>query len=419
LTGIDHRSFRRAAVCAVALVALAGFGPSPGAAVAAQVLQAPAAPGKAPASRLSAAELAFASDLYRELATTRGNVVFSPSSISSVLTILLLGAKGSTAAQLQAALHLDGLGDSAIEAAATAQRLQLAPLASDPQEQVLSSDDLWPQQGAAISSAFLAAVKSGWAAEVRALDFDDPSRAADTIDAAVSTATRGLIPRLLTAQELTPPVELVVTDAVYLHAAWATPFDPAQTSPAPFFGATTEQVPTMHETALLRYARRSGYQVIELPYAGGRLEMTILLPDGALAPLEARLESEGLTALTGGVQPTQITLLLPRFTVSYQATLNDDLRALGITAAFEPSTADFSGIDANHAYLSALVHQAIVKVAEKGTVAAAATGAVVAPSAVEESRLTVAVDRPFLFAITDTATGTPFFLGRVETPGGS
>ena len=93
------------------------------------------------------------------------------------------------------------------------------------------------------------------------------------------------------------------------------------------------------------------------------------------------------------------------------------MKALGITDAFNPSAADFTGIGPHRLFFSDVVHQAVVKVAEKGTVAAAATGAVVAPTAVAVNPgVTVTVDRPFLFTITDRATGTPLFLGRVETP---
>jgi serpin B len=363
------------------------------------------------------AEVAFATDLYGQLARTSGNVVFSPSSVSAVLAMLLVGAEGDTALQLRSALHLGGFSENGVVAGAAVLRQQLARLADDAQSEVLTTDELWLQQGYAISPGFVAAVQRGWGAAVHTIDYSNPERAASTIDGAVSAATRGLIPRLLSPQALTPPIDLVVTDAVYLHASWAYPFDPNQTAAAPFYGIATQQVATMHETALLAYAQDPGYQVVELPYAGGQLEMTILLPNGNLAPLESQLQRRGLADLTSGVQSTRVALSLPRFTVSYQQALNDALKALGITDAFNPSMADFTGIGPHQLFLSEVVHQAVVKVAEKGTVAAAATGAVVAPTAVAVNPgVTVTVDRPFLFAIADRATGTPLFLGRVETP---
>lgn len=422
MTRLGGRRARLVVLCLGALLSLGVFGqvsvhPARARAVVTVATREHAQAGAAAPASIAGGEVAFASGLYRELAATSGSVVFSPSSVWDVLAMLLDGAQGTTASQLRSALDLEGLSDSEVVAAAAALRRQLAPLADDPQTEVVTTDELWPQQGSTISPAFVDAVQRGWAAKVHAIDFGNPSQAATTIDAAVSAATHGLIPRLLSPQALMPPPDLVVTDAVYLHASWAYPFDPSKTAPAPFYGAATQRVATMHETAQLGYAQETGYQIVELPYANDQLEMTILLPTANLAPLEAQLESRGLSDLIRGAHATEVNLSLPRFTVSYQQALNADLKALGVTAAFNPATADFAGIGPQHLYLSEVVHQAVVKVAEKGTVAAAATGAVVAPSAVEIPQgVIVTVDRPFLFAITDRATGTALFLGRVETP---
>jgi serpin B len=59
-------------------------------------------------------------------------------------------------------------------------------------------------------------------------------------------------------------------------------------------------------------------------------------------------------------------------------------------------------------------HQAFIRVAEKGTEAAAATaigGVTSAPMA-----RAVVLDRPFLFLVRDDASGTVLFLGRVVRP---
>ena len=214
---------------------------------------------------LTGAEVAFATDLYGQLAKTSGNIVFSPSSVSAALAMLLVGAEGDTASQLRSALHVGGFSENELIAAAAALRQQLARLADDPQSEVLTTDELWPQRGYALSPGFVAGVQRGWGAAVQTIDYSDPTKAASTIDGAVSAATRGLIPRLLSPQSLTPPIDLVVTDAVYLHASWAYPFDPNQTAAAPFYGSATQQVATMHETAPLGYAQDPGYQVVELP----------------------------------------------------------------------------------------------------------------------------------------------------------
>ena len=67
-------------------------------------------------------------------------------------------------------------------------------------------------------------------------------------------------------------------------------------------------------------------------------------------------------------------------------------------------------------YVRAALHQAVVSVDEEGTEAAAATAVVMTTESAEPERVSVTVDRPFIFLIRDRATGTVLFLGRVMQP---
>ena len=82
--------------------------------------------------------------------------------------------------------------------------------------------------------------------------------------------------------------------------------------------------------------------------------------------------------------------------------------------------ADFSGItDAEPLRIGAVAHKAYIDVDEHGTEAAAATAVVMAGMAAFRAPppVTMVVDRPFLFAIIDTATSLSLFLGQVSHPG--
>lgn len=210
----------------------------------------------------------------------------------------------------------------------------------------------------------------------------------------------------------------MLANALYLKADWATPFPEHRTRDEVFHTLAGDVTTAMmHLDATLGYANGDGYQAVTLPYAGGRLAMTVLLPDGSLAALEKRLAEHGLTPLLAGVHPTEVSLALPKFTVRTKVVLNDVLRRLGMTLAFTDS-ADFSGISPVSLEVRRVVHEAVVEVDEEGTEAAAATGVEMVPVSlrVNEDVTRVTVDHPFLFAITDTATGEPLFLGRVTDP---
>ena len=390
------------------------------------------------------ADDALGADLFLLLGARGGNMIFSPASIGAALRMALLGARGETAAQLAGALHLAGP-----ESAVDGLRLLSAGLAR------LSSGDvtchapntMWVQAGlplvpeftAALAGIAAAAAVAGTATAVlRHADFVNAAEDARLeINAVIAEQTAGKIAGLLPPHAVDKFTRLVLANAVYLKAAWAQPFPAAATADAPFYpglasagpggtgpGGTGPggpvDVPMMHRTARLGYRRGAGYQAVTLPYAGGLLAMAVVVPDGPLGPLEETLAAGGVGGLLTGVTPHRVSLALPRFKAAASFSLGPSLMSLGVAAAFDRDKADFSGITtAEPLAIGAAVHQALIDVDENGTEAAAATAVgMVRPTAVRQEGppIVVTVDRPFLFAIIDAATGRPLFLGRITSP---
>jgi serpin B len=144
--------------------------------------------------------------------------------------------------------------------------------------------------------------------------------------------------------------------------------------------------------------------------------MLLLVPPvGAFASFEAALTGERLAALVGALEPQHLSLSMPRLEVRTSASLAGPLSALGLGITFTDA-ADFSRISsAGGLSITDVVHEAFVKVDERGTEAAAATAVIVGTTSVPQIR-PVAVDRPFLFLVRDHATGAVVFLGRVVAP---
>jgi serpin B len=390
------------------------------------------------------ADDAFGADLFPLLGARGGNMIFSPVSIGAALRMALLGARGETAAQLAGALHLAGPG-SAVDGL----RLLSAGLAR------LSSGDvtchapntMWVQAGlplvpeftAALAGMPAAAAVAGTATAVlRHADFVNAAEDARLeINAVISEQTAGKITGLLPPHAVDKFTRLVLANAIYLKAAWAQPFPAAATADAPFYpglartgpggtgpGGTGPggpvDVPMMHRTARLGYLRGAGYQAVTLPYAGGLLAMAVVVPDGPLGPVEEALAAGGAGGLLTGLTPHRVRLALPRFKAAASFSLGPSLMSLGVAAAFDRDKADFSGITtAEPLAIGAAVHRALIDVDENGTEAAAAAAVgMVRPTAVRQEGppIVVTVDRPFLFAITDAATGRPLFLGRITNP---
>jgi serpin B len=389
------------------------------------VRDAMAGAGAGPARVAAAADDAFGADLYRALSPAADNTVFSPVSIAAALRLALIGARGETAAQIAAALHLTGP-----EAAAGGLRLlsaaaaQAGSPAGGGAVTFRAPNTMWVQAGLPLEPGFTSQIQDAAAVIVRQADFrGEPEAARTEINQLIAEQTANKITGLLGPGTVSPLTRLVLASAVYLKAAWATPFPGSATRDAPFHpdgagGGPALTVRMMRLTASLPYVRGPGYQAVLLPYQAGRLAMAVVLPDGPLPALTPRLAGRGVGGLLQQAARQRVALALPKFRQRAAFGLVPALRQLGIEAAFT-DRADFSGITpAEPLSISAVVHQAYIDVDEQGTEAAAATAITMRPMAAIRGPepVTMTVDRPFLFAIFDTASGLPLFLGQVVRP---
>lgn len=404
---------RLAALMLVAIVPVAVRGESPDA-----------------AAKAAAGIDEIAWDLVR--AAGAGNVVVSPASVWEALAMTHQGARGTTAAEIAGVL---GMPDDreAVAAAAEALRKSLADSKGD-SITLDVANRLWIQRGKQVDTAFASALAGRFAAAAGIVDFSTaPETARGEINGWVSDHTAEKIPELLKAGSITPLTRIVLTNAVYLKAPWAEPFEKSATRPEPFRLAAggPVDVPFMHRSGRLVAGRTgTGDQaavVCEVPYAGHGLMMVIVVPDEAdgleavLGTLDGDWRSRW-AAGRGDVSPRRVDLSLPKWTARKPLQLNAALESLGMRAAFDAATADLSGIDGTRElFVSEVVHEGFVDVSEEGTEAAAATGVVVGVRAMPpqpQEPLVVKADRPFAWAIVDCGTGAVLFAGTVADPRG-
>ncbi|MGY6650586.1 serpin family protein [Amycolatopsis sp. TRM77291] len=353
------------------------------------------------AAAVTAAD-AFGLDLLTAPAlASEKNLVLSPASVSTALQMVGAGAMGDTAAQIRKVLRLPGDGP-------------LVPPVTG-HEDLKVSNTAWIQRGLRIKPGYRDALRDRFGAATSDEDFvTDPGGARERINRTVADQTQGRIEDLFPEKSITGDTRLVLANALYLKVPWAREFPRDLTVDAPFTRAdgSTVTVPMMRTAPEIQlgYAEGPGYQAVTLPYRGGRLAFTVIVP----AAVDA-LRGKGIAALLGEIRPATVELAMPRFTVRSALDLSAPLKEAGMPTAFEPG-ADFSGItDEARLRIASVQHKTFVQVDEEGTEAAAATG-VDARAVSAELPRTVTADRPFLFVITDTATGSPLFLGRIGDP---
>lgn len=345
------------------------------------------------------------------------NIVLSPESLASGLGLTYLGARGATASAMGRVLHLPPVGP-ALLAGLHARSAALRGL-DGPGVTVAGSDHVWADPSLTTERGYLNEVATGYGAGLwRVPLLAGTDRAVGQINASIDAATRGHIPHLLSPGEVSGS-GWVLTDALYLDAAWAAPFQAGQTTSGPFTTAAGGHVSArfMHGNGF-RVSTSDGWTAVSLPYRGGELSMIALLPaagpgsGGCPAPAPATL-TRMETALAKPAR--QAAIALPKVSLSSTASLRELLTALGMGIAFG-GDADFTRLSRQACCIGAVVHAATLAVAEKGTVASAATGVGILPSAEPVQLARVVFDRPYLLLVTDNATGEPLFLARVADP---
>ena len=380
-----------------------------------------------PAEAVQAAEAmnAFGLDFYRRVATGTGNVVVSPASVAIALAMARAGARGATASQMDAVFRSLGSDEhagwiNALDALLASRTGTFKDnLDKDMDVTLRIANAPFAQRGFKLEDPFLTALATRFGAGLRLVDYARATEAArTTINRWVSQQTEQRIPELLAPGDLATATRLVLVNAIYLKAAWQTPFEAGLTGPAAFttLDGSTVQVPTMRGGGRLPYAAGDGWRAVELPYVGGQLAMTLVVPD-ELASFERTLDVASLAAISGALKTHQVELSLPKFGIETRADLATTLAALGMPDAFDPSKADFSGMTSEQRlYISKVIHQANIDVDEKGTIASAATAVVMDATGMPADSVTLHVDRPFLFLIRDIETGAVVFVGRVTQP---
>jgi serpin B len=365
----------------------------------------------------------FALDLYQQLRTEEGNLFFSPSSISTAMAMTYAGAAGNTKSEMAKALHFQ-MPDAQLHSGM--KTLQTYWTTTDKKKGIRLNlaNRLWGQDSYKFLPEFLGITRDNYNAEIARLDFAQSEQSRQTINGWIEDQTENKITDLIPEGVLNLDTRLVLTNAVYFKGIWTDPFKKELTKEEDFHLTSADKikVPMMNNSARFRYGEVGNLQILELPYGDGSLSMLVLLPkkvDG-LADLEAKLTFENLQQWIGSLSKREVKVALPKFKTTSQFKMNDILKSMGMNTAFDPSTADFSGMDGGGTglFISAVFHKAFVDVNEEGTEAAAATGVMVelASAAVPTEPPVFRADHPFIFMIRDNRNGSIMFMGRIRNP---
>jgi serpin B len=371
---------------------------------------------------LARSDTAFGLDLFAKIRAQKGNLALSPLSLATALTMIWAGARGETAEQMKKVLHLSGTTEQALSLNGT-----LLASYQDPELKVTLriANRLFVEKMYTLNPSYLDSTKTTFGAPIETVDFrHDADASRQHINAWIAASTQERIKDLFPPKSLDVNTCLVLANAIYFLGDWSVPFLKPSTAATPFHltSAESHDVPTMHQADQFRFAATDGVKLLEMPYEGGALAMTLVLPDqvDGLDAVEARLSPAILDSWFGALVADRVDIALPKFEIDPAASLalGDTLEALGMPFAFNPNKADFTGIATPSLYIDKVFHKAFVKLDEKRTEAVAATGVAGSykRSGPPKPKAEFHADHPFLFFLRDVRSGMILFMGRVSDP---
>lgn len=355
--------------------------------------------------------------LLRKMAQEKpqDNRLVSALSIATALAMTAGGANGETLAQMEAVLG----GTPIEEYAAMLAGLYIAlPSEEDASFKHANALFVTADPGFALKDSFLAFTDRYFSADVGKLDFSSSS-AVDAVNEWCDRHTDGMIPKLVAPGDFSANTRLLLLNALCFDALWEEPYQKYACAEESFHGVNGDKTVTMlhgSEHTYLEGEKEIGFLK---SYRGGRYAFAALLPKepGALTDYLETLTGERFLALMQGRQSCTVQTAIPKFSTDDSVQLNEILQSLGMTAAFDFS-ADFTGMtERDDLYIGQVLHKTHLELDESGTRAAAVTmvemlakGIFIDPEQIK----TVVLDRPFVYAIVDTATGLPVFMGMLN-----
>lgn len=365
----------------------------------------------------------FAWEMYSEISEEGENLLFSPYSISTALSMTYEGAKGDTAEEIKEVLGIPEKDDVRQPAIAAIYN-RLNP--EEPEYEWGVANSVWIEEEYEALSEFIDTLERFYVAKAENLDFQsEPEASRVEINEWVKEKTNDLIEELFVEGSITVDTRLVIANAIHFKGEWMTGFEEEYTKEEEFHidEENVVEVPMMQGEEEYGYYENDEVQILEMDYKGEELSMLFFLPkDKNLHSLEEDISLEEIDEWREEIEERKVSVYLPKFEMDTSYDLEEYLQNLGITSAFSKE-ADFTGMHEEgeeELMIDDIVHDAFLSVDEEGTEAAAATGVEFQPVSAdmedEEELPIFRADHPFLFLLQEKESGHILFLGRMIDP---
>lgn len=260
------------------------------------------------------------------MANQQGNILVSPSSLHTILSLLDMGAKGSTFQELSRTLAIPIHKGTIYQ---LYKQLHLA-LKTASTSTLNSANKIFISNLFKINPDFLKAANEAFDAEAESLNFSkDKAGAVQDINSWVARKTYNKIRELVKEEHINENTMMILINALHFNGVWDRPFDPMITLKRKFFLNAThwETTQIMVNDNSFKYLEDEGLdcKFLEVPYAGNEFSMTFVLPNkrDGLPALERRLEE---VFQERELDEREVIISIPKFKIEQETDLKTVLQ---------------------------------------------------------------------------------------------
>jgi serpin B len=366
---------------------------------------------------LIGSENSFALDIFKKVTENSDaseNIIISPLSISSALSMTLNGANGATRDAMLVALRMIGVTPDIINN--SYKGLTEALLNVDTRVIISIANSVWIENNFVVKKPFVDVLTQYYNAESKSFDVLDPL-APTQINSWIESKTNGLIKNMI--DQLDPNTVMLLINAIYFKGKWNSQFDKDKTVQESFYkpDGSTITIPMMKQTSDYKIYDGDGFTLAELAYGQGNFVMDVILPadNNGIKSLIPLITENSFSGWLNQMVERKTELSFPRFKYGYKKELKNILTDMGMGITFTDN-ADFSNISDLSTKISFVLHQANIETNEEGTEAAAATVVGISNTSMPAGPFVLNVDHSFLYIIRETTTNSILFMGKVVDP---
>lgn len=367
----------------------------------------------------NSSSLQRAKSVFEIIDTPNQNVLYSPVSLEMALGLVTEGAGGETKAQLVKLLGVDDYSSTASSLFARADAINVSSDSNDSWSSELTfANSIWLNKGYSLTDEYSNVVTDSYRAKAETLDFADGDVACQTINDWCNETTRGLVPKIVDSGSLNPDLVTILCNSVYFRSGWEDKWTEREGIFTNYDGSVTELSDMLYNSEDLYY-ETSNAVAFGKPYKNGSMFIGIL-PNEDVSIKDIDLD----VLLKSKTNEYIVHCSMPKLNYDYSYdSYIDVLKTLGVTDAFELSSADFSKmINETQAFaITDIIQKCKIELDAEGTKAAAVTvvnngDGFALPSNEPEVR-EVHLNRPFYYLIFDEETNQVLFIGAVNTIG--